>query len=152
MTQLTPPKPLDNTKLHSPAVVRQHAADTADYYAYRRQVEAEAQNAARVAKMPKTLSNEEYFEQAVAEQALKQERELERAVAEVAQEQARQAFLNTDEQSIVVASNNPHSFLGDFSHFTQLGYVMDASQGPLLFSHTFYTVGMSKPGKAGARK
>lgn len=144
MTQ-TLPAPLDNSKIHSPAVIRQHALDTADYYAYCRQLETDTQNAVRIAKLPKILTDEAAYQIAIAEQALKQERQLVRDVEAARQDKARQEFLISDDELIVLSANNPHTFLLDFASFTRRGYVIDNINDQLFFSHTFYSVGMRKP-------
>jgi hypothetical protein len=125
-TTLTRPDNLDPSKLHSPTEVR---AWEAAVFGYHEQVREEAallrkREEAKVHEQNKALSPDEYFQEAVEREAIKQARLAEIQAAEQAKEDAAAAYLASSPDVAEISTSNPYKFITEVIHWASKGYVL----------------------------
>jgi hypothetical protein len=106
--ELKMPEPLDRTKLHSPAVVRSHDKAVADYWQAVREAEraeAQAKEAAQ-AHSNRVISEDDYFQMAVARDNANRLKDLERQTAALAAEKEKQDYLASNPDVAEVVATN----------------------------------------------
>jgi hypothetical protein len=126
------PAPLDNTKLHSPAVVRKWKEDESAYWAAVRAAEQQAaqEEEAQRAHDNRLLSADEYFALAVERENANRARQTEREAARYADEQQKKEALAASPEVADVLTNNPVEMLREVIHWANRGYTLNPD-GPI---------------------
>jgi hypothetical protein len=147
--ELKMPEPLDRTKLHSPAVVRSHDKAVADYWQAVREAEraeAQAKEAAQ-AHSNRVISEDDYFQMAVARDNANRLKDLERQTAALAAEKEKQDYLASNPDVAEVVATNVAVFLNQLQHWHVRGYSVDFN-GPLMTMPNLYHVMLNAPAKS----
>jgi hypothetical protein len=110
---------LDTSKINSPAVVREHEQRLADFYAAKRAADKAKEKPAPVIH---TMSQEDYYAQAVAVEEARKEKELARLVAELAAEKARADFLASSPAVVQLTESTAYGLLTNLQHWMHKGY------------------------------
>lgn len=150
-TQTLPTKPADLSiyVLHSPEAIRQHAAETRDYFNEIRKIEhAEAVRAqAILANANRPSTDDEYFAQAQKREAENQAKQAERAATEKADALAEIDRLLASPPTVEVVHRNEFLFLQKVIQYAGRGYVM-TDDGFLSFTPGMYHIVMNSPQQA----
>jgi hypothetical protein len=131
------PAPLDPTRLHTPAEVRQWKHDEATYWAAMQALQDEERRKEEAARAHanRLLDADEYFELAQQREADNKARQFERDAARKAEELRKQEYLASNPPTAeILVSNNIAEFLRQFEHWVREGYEVDTS-GPLHIDH-----------------
>jgi hypothetical protein len=142
------PAPLDNTKLHSPAVVRKWHADTALHWDAVRAADREAarKKEADHAFANRTLDSDEYFTLAQERENQNRARQLERQAAEYAAEKQKTDYLASSPEVALILADNPAQFLREITHWVKKGYEPDLT-GPMTLAWNFCHHTLKAPAK-----
>jgi actin-related protein len=145
MNNIQIPAPLDNTKIHSPAVVRKWQHDMADYHAAKRneELDAERKRQAEMAHANRVLNDDEYHQLAIQRENQKREKELERQVAELAKEKAKQEYLASSPEEVEISEHSDAEMLRLLQHWIQRGYEINF-EAARYFQPGFYNIRLSK--------